>query len=92
MEANFYFSAFVLGMTALDLLWTASGRLDRWWRKRQGPAAKKSGRTRQRNDWYVFFHCGDLVGKGADTTSRPVTPDRKTADRQRSRSPRAAAC
>lgn len=96
MEASLYFSAFVLAMCALHLIWTASGRLDAWWRDNV-PHAKKgsteSGRAPQRGDWYVFFHCSDLVGQ--ETVAGKASPDttgRKMTERKPNRLPRATAC
>lgn len=78
MEARLYFSAFVLIMCAVHLVWTASARISAWWQKNVPLANKKiaiaengAGILRkeqvvQRSDWYAFFHCSDLVGRDPD--------------------------
>lgn len=95
MEANLYFSAFVLAMCALHMIWTASATLDAWWRSHvpTDRLAENSGRAPQRSDWYVFFHCADLVGRepvskkaSSNITGKGVT------DRNNYRSPRVRAC
>lgn len=75
MEARLYFSAFVLIMCAVHLVWTASARINDWWQKNVALSNKKIATAEnsnpilqkeqapQRSDWYVFFHCSDLVGR-----------------------------
>lgn len=97
MEASLYFSAFVLAMCALHMIWTASATLGAWWRSHVPPSigrlAENSGRAPQRNDWYVFFHCADLVGKEpVSKKASPDIPDRVVTGRKNHRSPRVPAC
>lgn len=93
MDSSLGFAVFVLAMCVLHLVWTASERMNVWWLRHvsplQKPAAKEKGRAPQRSDWYVFFHCADLLGKdpvkkksSADTPSRTVT-ERKNYRRTR---------
>ncbi len=75
MELSLYFTVFVLVMCAIHLVWTASERINTWWNERSliskkpvNFAASRSslsaaGESRQRSDWYVFFHCSDLTGR-----------------------------
>lgn len=75
MEARLYFSAFVLIMCAVHLVWTASARINDWWQKNIPLSKRKIGiaengtgilrkeQAPQRSDWYAFFHCSDLVGR-----------------------------
>ena len=75
MELSLYFTELVLTMCAVDLVWTASARIDTWWNENVRPLNKpgvfaqsrgglvSKAQAPQRNDWYVFFHCSDLVGR-----------------------------
>ena len=86
MESSLYFSAFVLTICAVHLVWTASAWLTIWWikniplsKKQLALAANSDGplqrqQVPQRSDWYAFFHCSDLVGKD------PVKKKAATAD------------
>ena len=69
MDLSLAFTELVFSMCALDLLWSASVRVDTWWHDRLSPltsglvSAKSAvNRPQKRGDWYVFFHCADLVG------------------------------
>ncbi|EKD39892.1 MAG: hypothetical protein ACD_75C00259G0003 [uncultured bacterium] len=80
MDSSLGFAVFVLAMCVLHLVWTASVRWLRHVSPLQKTAAREKGRAPRRSDWYVFFHCADLVGKdpvekksSADIPSRTVT-------------------
>jgi|GEM_PF-1870592 len=78
MESNQYFTVFILSVCAIHLAVTTGVRMQSWWQafvagrhRPQRPliqAARGVGllaktNKQQRSDWYVFFHCTDLVGK-----------------------------
>jgi hypothetical protein len=77
MESNQYFSVFILSVCAIHLAVTIGVRLQSWWQafvagrhRSQRPVQTDRGvgllataNKQQRGDWYVFFHCTDLVGK-----------------------------
>jgi len=62
MEPIEIFIAAVLIVGAIHLVVTAGACIPRWWNE-MFPRKKLS--MRQRSDWYVFFHCSDLVGPEA---------------------------
>ena len=87
MEARLYFSAFVLIMCAVHLVWTGSAWINNRWQKKvpltnkRIAIAKNSNgilqkeQAPQRSDWYAFFHCSDLVGRD------PAIPKTGSIDR-----------
>lgn len=93
MDARLGFAVFVLAMCALDLVWTASVKMDVWWRQhvapRQKRPAREQGRPAVRSDWYAFFHCADLVGREQvqkeNTDSSAPTLTKRKSSRPRAR-------
>ena len=84
MELTQYFSVFILSVCAIHLAVTTGVRMQSWWQefsasrhRSQRPlvqAARGVGllsktHKQQRSDWYVFFHCADLVGKESSQKS-----------------------
>lgn len=78
MESTQLFSLFILSVIAIHLAATTGVRIKSWWQRlvagrnrSQRPFVKvgvgvdllAKTHTQQRSDWYVFFHCSDLVGK-----------------------------
>ena len=78
MESNQYFSMFILAVCAIHLAATIGARMQSWWqasavgrrfsskplvRAVQGGGSYVKTEKKQRSDWYVFFHCADLIGK-----------------------------
>lgn len=78
MESNQYFSVLILAVCVIHLAATAGARMQSWWQtlaigryfseRQMARAAEGSGQLAktdkiQHDDWYVFFHCADLVGK-----------------------------
>lgn len=102
MDWNQYFSFFILSVIAMHLAATIGGYLQSWWQEltigkhtgqsvrdtdRLGLSAKMSGK--QRSDWYVFFHCSDLVGKEpAEKKSSPMSQEKVASQSQRRSSAR----
>ena len=60
MEPIEIFTASVLVVGAFHLVATAGTHVLRWWNEM---LPQKNFSMQQRNDWYVFFHCSDLVGR-----------------------------
>ena len=93
MESKEIFSAAILIVGALHFIVTVGVRLSLWWNEtisREHALAKAtdaastsiaqvSASTRQqRSDWYVFFHCSDLIGP-VPTAQKPQVRHEKTA-------------
>jgi len=94
MEANQYFSIFILSMCAVHLAMTVGNHVRSWWLasvgkryfSRQSVGLHAVTKKSQRGDWYVFFHCSDLVGKESlpKSDSLPVQPQQKRPPVRRS--------
>jgi len=82
MELNTYFSMLVLSICTMHLASNVGDKiLMRWWSVdlvrnflfksagRDYVPASSGIKTKQRSDWFVFFHCADLIGKEASSTS-----------------------
>lgn len=63
MELNQYFLGLVLSMTVLHLATVAADHLRTLWDKRSFAKPRREAVNQERDDWYVFFHCSDLLGK-----------------------------
>jgi poly-D-alanine transfer protein DltD len=97
MEPRLYFSAFVLMMCALHLVWTASAWINTRWGKRARFSNNQAAITKnskgilpqkqapQRSDWYAFFHCSDLVGRDRAKPAGPFNNQNKSKKAQKSR-------
>ncbi len=97
MEWNQYFSVFILSVIAIHLAATAGARLQSWWQgfyveKHPGHSARDVDSVglsakmpgKQRSDWYVFFHCSDLVGKEpAEKGSTSMSQEKVASQPQR---------
>ncbi len=42
----------------------------------------RTGRQATRGDWYVFFHCADLLGREPQTASAQPRPEAQTKQRR----------
>jgi len=65
MTWNVFFVGLIAAIGLLHLATTAvrfvSGRRDSL-----SPEETRMARTGERGDWYVFFHCADLLGRAAN--------------------------
>ncbi|MBU1564149.1 MAG: hypothetical protein KJ630_00805 [Proteobacteria bacterium] len=86
MELNQYFSICILAVCVIHLAVTIGGQIHNWGqafmvRKQlllgqpaqaaKGVAFSTKTTKQQRSDWYVFFHCSDLVGKSETEKTAP---------------------
>lgn len=86
MESLQIFTVAVLAVCAIHLVSTISARIFPWWEEtvRRKDSSFKSSKTAssridllqeipipQRSDWYVFFHCADLVGREPQKKMNP---------------------
>ncbi len=93
MDAHLSFIGLIAAIGVIHLVAMAARHLGAL-RDNQPEVEKKlhSG-TQQRNDWYVFFHCADLLGKepnqaasGRANNGQPVqTPQPRREEGQRPR-------
>lgn len=77
MELHHYFLGLIGSVSVIHLLTVASQCIGKLQMKGQPLAGYRPESAGKRSDWYVFFHCADLLGKeeGA-ATSMPTLPDR----------------
>lgn len=93
MEAHLSFIALIASIGVIHLATVAAQYLAALHGNRSSDREKPPSETEQRDDWYVFFHCADLLGKepsppASDQTNsgQPVrTPQLRRDDRQRPR-------
>jgi hypothetical protein len=69
MELIDIFTAAILMLSGIHLVAKAAARLQPWWTE-TFPEEKLSMQTR--SDWYVFFHCADLIGREPQQEKPPV--------------------
>jgi len=69
MELNQYFLGLVLSIAVVHLATVAMDHLRTLWDKRSFAKPRRQAVTRERDDWYVFFHCADLLGKEPEKTT-----------------------
>jgi hypothetical protein len=101
MEPIEIFTATVLIVGAMHLMVTAGTSITLWWKKRLAAkdcsssaidaAAEQAGllsaaSSQQRSDWYVFFHCADLVGREPLEKKSKIRKDKAVSDGKRQQS------
>lgn len=84
------FTVTVLMLAAIHLLVTTCRAATRWWRNR-GEARRGADQAQagllsaapagRRSDWYVFFHCQDLIGAAPSATRSSTRPDQAAVNR-----------
>jgi hypothetical protein len=69
MELNLYFFGLIISISVIHLASVAVNYIGA--SRSKGPLNKKSqpAKSQQRNDWYVFFHCADLLGRETSSAS-----------------------
>lgn len=93
MEAHLSFIGLIASIGVIHLATVAAQYLGSLRGDRSSDEKNQYSGTQQRDDWYVFFHCADLLGKepsppASDQTNsgQPVrTPQLHRDDRQRPR-------
>jgi len=94
MELNQYFLGLIVSMCAVHLASVASDHLRTLWNKRSQAQQGLRSESRERDDWYVFFHCADLLGNESPRTTadRPrqehAASKREDSQQERQRSSR----
>jgi hypothetical protein len=68
MELNQYFFGLIVLIGVIHLASVAVQYIGTF-RKRSLSDKSSLAKPRERGDWYVFFHCADLLGKEAASTS-----------------------
>jgi len=63
MELNLYFSGLVLSVCAIHLATVAGQSLQELAHMLGFEQKKLQAQSPARDDWYVFFHCADLLGQ-----------------------------
>lgn len=71
MELNQYFFGLIVSIGLIHLASVAVQHIGAFRSKRSDDKSPLAT-PRERDDWYVFFHCADLLGKESASTS----PDR----------------
>jgi hypothetical protein len=72
MELNQYFFGLIVSIGVIHLASVAVQYIGTFRSKRSLVDKSSLAKPLERDDWYVFFHCADLLGKEAASTS----PDR----------------
>ena len=69
MELNLYFFGLIVSISVIHLATVAVDYIGASSSKRSPNKKILPAKPQQRNDWYVFFHCADLLGKKHTSTS-----------------------
>ena len=62
MELQHSFLGLIGSISVVHLLTIAGNYLKSWYTKGQQASTARLAVSPERNDWYVFFHCADLLG------------------------------
>ena len=60
---NQYFFGLIVSICVIHLATVAGNYIGAFRSKRSFDKKGQLAKLQQRNDWYVFFHCADLLGK-----------------------------
>ena len=72
MELQHYFLGLIGAIGAIHLLASASQWIGQLTSKRPAHGAVHTATAGERDDWYVFFHCADLLGANR-VSSQPAS-------------------
>ncbi len=78
MELNLYFTGAIVAICAIHLATVAVNSLTALFKNKRLEKRKPHAQSPKRDDWYVFFHCSDLLGKESQTCSSPVSTPNQT--------------
>jgi len=62
MEMITYFTGMILSVCAIHLASVSVPYIHRLWAKCSESEKRLNDQSQERGDWYVFFHCADLLG------------------------------
>ncbi len=84
MESSELFALGVLAICLMEIATKAGVRMQSWWNKRAGRQKPTPPMHSGRDDWYVFFHCADLVGPDSlwNTRRQQASQHAETAKNQ----------
>jgi hypothetical protein len=73
METPLYFLGLIVSVSVIHLATIAVQYLSALSGNRSSKGKELQSESEQRNDWYVFFHCADLLGNqpGRPSSGRP---------------------
>lgn len=69
MELNQYFFGLIVSISLIHLASVAVQHIGAFRSKRTLGDTSSLAKPRERDDWYVFFHCADLLGKEPTSTA-----------------------
>ena len=69
MELQHSFLGLIGSISVVHLLTIAGNYLKSWYTKGQQVSAARLAASPERNDWYVFFHCADLLGDHSEAAN-----------------------
>lgn len=92
MEMNLYFSGLVLSVCAIHLATVAGQSLQELTQMLGFEQKKLHAQSPARDDWYVFFHCADLLGQDwRDHSAGARKPQQATSRPEKTRLEKRAA-
>ncbi|MBV5317528.1 MAG: hypothetical protein JZU50_06940 [Desulfobulbaceae bacterium] len=62
MEMTTYFTGMILSVCAIHMASVTVSYVHKLWAKYSGGEKRVNDQSLERSDWYVFFHCSDLLG------------------------------
>lgn len=78
MEPGIYLTALVFGIGALHLVNQFASSIGKLLNSAERNQAWTDRSQPRRDDWYVFFHCSDLIGKTDRDRENDSTDNRRT--------------
>ena len=87
MEPGFIFVGLIASISAIHLAAQAGSFLNSRL-PRKTVSSDPAGRQATRGDWYVFFHCADLLGQDSDRVPTSVRQQETEASRTQQSAPR----
>ena len=79
MELNLYFTGAIVAICAIHLATVAVDSLTALFKNNRLENREPHAQSQKRDDWYVFFHCSDLLGKESETCSSPISNHNQTS-------------
>jgi len=79
MELNLYFTGAIVAICAIHLATVAVNSLTALLKNKRLENREPHAQSQKRDDWYVFFHCSDLLGKESESCSSPIPNHNQTS-------------